>query len=455
MEIIQSNTLSSAKNVPGPRGVDALKTIMDLKKDSCHAYISLRERYGDLVYVPFIDCFFIFHPIDVERVLKDNAKNYLKSKLYKQTKYILGKGLVTSEGELWKRQRRSVGRAFHQKSIQQYAVDMNSIAKNHFDILENRLSKQQCVNIFDIMTNLTFSIACKTIFDVEFSEREQGVKNAFETASEIVIKRAFSPINIPRLIPTPQNIREKNAAKVLDLFLYRIIEKHRKSKSNNFSVLSKLMELAEDSQQMSPEQLRDEAMTLLFAGHDTTSNGITWTLYLLSQNPKAYQKLQKEIDETIFSNQAEMEDLNKLTYLKCVWKESLRLLPPVPHVSRQTIREDLLGGRVIPKSKNVLMSMYAVQRDSRFFEKPEQFIPERFENDHNFNTNGICYFPFVEGPRKCIGYDFANVEAALILVQFLKRFKFELKPGFFPTPKASVTLYPKNGMMMNLQKHIQ
>lgn len=430
--------LKISKRLPGPRGWDAFKVGFDLRADSLGGMKRLRENYGEFVFLPYPRrMFFLFHPESIQYVLKENHKNYTKSKNYKYIMPLLGKGLVTSEGELWRSQRKVVGKEFSPSSISTYIERMHDYTIESFQ----ELNGHEIIDISSYNMKLTLRIATEIFFGINVSEQSDHIGEAMKMVMDDSIRRVYSLYNIPLSIPTPNNRKVNRALKSLDKVVYDLIEK----KQGSSSMLSKLIQ---SNDKMGVQQLRDEIMTLMMAGHETTSNTLTWCLYLLSQNPDKLALLKEEVN-SFTELRPDMKQLNQLNYMQAVLFETMRMLPSVPMLSRQPIEDDYILGHRIPKGTVVSMSQYVTHNDPAHWERPDQFLPERFIDTKP--RPGI-YFPFAEGPRKCVGEEFSLVESKLILFQFLKKFDFEYADSQPPQLNAAITLKPAGPLRLKIKQ---
>jgi cytochrome P450 len=266
--------------------------------------------------------------------------------------------------------------------------------------------------------------------------------------------RSFIALLTPQFIPTPGNLKFNRAMQRLDAIIYAMIRARRESGKQPEDVLSALLDAKDENDKpMNDQQIRDEALTLFLAGHDTTANALSWTWYLLAQHPEVEARLHAEVDDVLASRLPSPADLPKLVYTEMVFSEAMRLYPPGYLLSRTALGDDMLPcGVKIPAGTDVWMSPYVVHRDPRLFPNPERFDPERFSEKARQARHPFAYFPFGGGSRSCIGESFARMEGVLLLAAIAQRFKMELVPGQTIVPEPLVTLRPKNGIVMRLSK---
>jgi cytochrome P450 len=396
-----------------------------------------------------MDVYFLNHPSLIEQVLVSQSQNFAKDKVIQNSRWFLGEGLLTSEGSGWLRQRRLSQPAFHRERMASYGQTMAAYT-------EDMLATWQDGEVRDIhqeMMQLTMRIVAKVLFSVEVkadTERVAGALNILmrhTSGGRMILPPAL------RHIPVPAMIRVKRAVRELDEIVDRIIRQRRASGEDTGDLLSMLMAARdEDGSGMTDRQLRDEILTFLLAGHETTAVSLSWTWYLLSQHPQVEQKLREEWTQVLGGRAPRLEDLPRLPYTDKVVKESMRLYPPAWSLARTVTKEVELGGYRLPVGANVVMSQWILHRDPRFFEQPEQFNPDRWTAEAAQRLPRFAYFPFGGGPRLCIGASFAMMEANLLLAAIAQRFQLRLAPGHSVAALPSITLRPRYGMRMTLSR---
>jgi cytochrome P450 len=406
------------------------------------------REYGDVVELRFMGqpIYLLADPGLIEYVLVENNRNFTKTRILKRNRRLLGEGLLISEGEFWRRQRRLAQPAFHRKRVAAYGEVMAAFAERSLGAWRDG----QTIDVHEEMMHLTLEIVAKCLFDADVGARATDVGKAMKVALEDFSSQRRL-LRIPKGIPTPHNIRFEMAARRLDGVVSAIIENRRKSEEDRGDLLSMLM-LAEDDcgERMTDKQLRDEVMTLFLAGHETTANALSWTFWLLSLNPEVEHELAEELARVLGGRPPTTSDLPALPYVECVLKESMRLYPPAWVVGREAIAECEVGGYRMAAGTMALMSQWIVHRDHRYHEDPERFDPDRWTAQYEKALPRFAYFPFGGGPRQCIGASFAMTEACLILAAVAQRFKMELAPGQRVEPYASITLRPEKGIRMTL-----
>jgi cytochrome P450 len=405
------------------------------------------ERYGDWTPLRFGSrrAFLATHPDLIEAILVAKHRSFRKSAGLRRSSILFGKGLLTAEGDFWRKQRRLIQPAFHRERIAASAQTMVDIADRH-------LQAWQSGSTFDLhadMMRLTMDVAVQTLFGTQVREVET-VARALETGQELFSRWMHYLVMLPDWIPTPRAAGIDRAVRDLNRVVYGIIEERRASGDDRGDLLSMLLQLedADDGQKMSERQLRDEILTLFLAGHETTALNLTWTFVLLAQNPRAAERLHDELDAALAGRLPAVEDLPNLTYTDQVIRESMRLCPPAWVVGREALEDVEIDGRRVPAGASVIMPQYVVHRDPRFFPNPEQFHPERWTPEFTRCLPKYAYFPFGGGPRFCIGNTFAMMESVLLLAAIASRFRLSLVPGKSVTPQAAFTLRPHGGVAM-------
>ena len=368
-------------------------------------------------------------------MLVKNNRNFIKDRVTRSELSILGDGLLTSDGDFWRRQRRLAQPAFHRERVENYAKTMVSYTER---MLEDwKVGEER--DVHRDMMGLTLEIVAKTLVDADIAGDAEKVGEAlgeimahFSDQGSGVFLRM-----IPDSVPTPSNLRFRRANKRLEEFIYGIIEKRRRSGRDTGDLLSMLLHARdEDGSRMSDKQLRDELMTIVMAGHETTAIALSWTFYLLGKHPEVEEKLCSELEATLDGRPPTVEDLPRLSYTDAVIKESMRLYPPAWAIGREALEDCEIGGFHVPAKTQLFISQYVVHHDPRYFENPEAFAPERWADDLEKRLPKFAYFPFGGGPRLCIGQSFARMEAALLLATIVQNFRLEPVAWTTPDPTA-------------------
>lgn len=446
--------------IPQPPGSWILGNVPAFKADMLATLFEGQKTYGDRVRFRLLNkqALFIAHPDDLNYVLIRNNRNFIKTtRGYRAMRQLLGNGLVTSEGDFWLRQRRIAQPSFHKKRIHGFAETMVDVAEKSAREWEARLSAAEggqapVVRLSEEMTKITLDIVGFTLLSTELSSHSAKVNARLQFVLEEVTRRIRVPWSIPLSVPTPGNMRVNRAIAGLDEVVEGIIAERRAGDSRE-DLLTMLMEARDEEtgEGMSDAQLRDEVMTIFLAGFETTATALMWTFYMLSQHPEAEKTLHAELDEVLKSGRRPtLADLPRLEWTRMVIEESMRLYPPVPMLARMSVEDDVIGGYEVPADTFVIISPYVTHRHSDFWESPETFEPERFR-DPKAERPRFAYYPFLGGPRQCIGKSFAMMEAQLVLATLASRFKLRFASDAPAEPNVTITLGVKDEISMRLQ----
>jgi cytochrome P450 len=440
---------------PGPKGWPLVGVSFEIVRDPLKLMQRIARDYGDIVRIPVLlqSRILLNHPDWIEQALIIQQAKFHKSDFTKRAvERMLGQGLLISEGDFWRRQRRLAQPAFHRARINEYGSTMVQIADAH--VREWRDGDVR--DMAHEMMMLTLNTAVRTLFGTTLPGEAEQIGTSLTFLMRYSLGRLRSPIRIPNNWPTPKNRRAQREYDFLDSLVYRIISERqaRGNSEHHNDLLAMLMSaMDEDGTQMTPKQLRDETMTLFLAGHETTAQTLAWTWYMLAQNPGVEARLQEELRTVLGGNLPQGADLIRLPYLHAVVNEILRLYPPAYIVARTSIEPCQIGGYDFPTGTTFLISQWVMHRDPRYYEEPEAFRPERWLDGLADRLPAGAYFPFGDGPRRCIGQGFAMLEASLVIATLARRFRFSLEPGHDVVPEPLVTLRPRNGIRMTLHEN--
>ena len=415
--------------------------------------LSMQREYGDIVHYKIgPQHLYLFNDPDlIKDVLVTNQKNFTKSRGLERARKLLGNGLLTSEDDFHLRQRRLAQPAFHRQRIASYGDTMTAYAHRTRSGWQNDATVDMHVE----MMRLTLAVVAKTLFDADVDAEAAEIGKALTVAFESFNFGLLPFTELLEKLPLPY-VRRFNAARdTLDRTIYRMIEERRATNDDRGDLLSMLLMATDtegDGSGMSDLQLRDEAMTIFLAGHETTANALTWTWYLLSQHPEVEARMHNEIDGALAGRKAGFDDLALLPYTRMVLAESMRLYPPAWAIGRRAINSFEARGYTIPGRSVVLMSQYITHRDPRFFPDPERFDPERWTTDAQAARPKFSYFPFGGGSRVCIGEQFAWMEGILLVATLAQQWKMRLVPGHPVDIQPLITLRPRHGMRMTLER---
>jgi len=439
----------------GPTARYPFQFLVEVARNPLAMMIAMQRDYGDIAYYKIgpQHLFLFNHPDLIRDVLVTNQKNFHKSRGLERAKRLLGNGLLTSEDEFHLRQRRLAQPAFHRQRITAYATTMVDFA----DRTRSSWTDGRTVDMHIEMMRLTLGIVAKTLFDADVDSEAAEIGNAMTQAFESFNYAMLPFTEYLEKLPLPA-VRRFNAARDrLDKTIFRLIGERRASGEDRGDLLSMLL-LAQDTEGdgtgMSDAQLRDEALTIFLAGHETTANALTWTWYLLSQNPEAEARLHAELSSALGGRRPTFDDLPNLPYTRMVLSESMRLYPPAWAIGRRALKSFLAREYEIPAGSVVLMSQYIMHRDERFFPDPERFDPERWTAEAQAQRPKFSYFPFGGGARVCIGEQFAWMEGILLLATIAQQWQMRLVPGHPVDLQPLITLRPRHGMKMTLSSRV-
>ena len=451
--------LSRQKRPPGPRENWLLGSANTIQRDPLGFTMSMFQRYGNVVAVRFLiwPTYMIFHPHDVKHVLQENHRNYSKDTyLIQFLRPFLGQGLFTNDGQSWLHQRRLMQPAFHRKQLATFGTLMTSATEALLERWQDVARSKQPLDVSTEMMRLTLRVVGQALFSIDLSNEADTVGEAFTALMTSISDYIFHPVP-PLVVPTPRNRRIQQSMRKLDSVVQNIITERRQGDDKG-DLLSMLLSARDEEtgEGMNDRQVRDEVMTLLLAGHETTSNALTWTWYLLSQHPDAESRLHAELEQVLGGRTPTVEDLPTLAYTHMVLEEALRLYPPVVGFNRKALADDEVGGYAVPANTLIWLSPYTTHRHPEFWEKPDVFDPERFSPERSAGRPHFAHFPFGGGPRLCIGSNFAMMEAQLILATIAQRYQLRLVPDYRVEPQVLLTMRPRHGLpMMLLEREVK
>ncbi|MBR9922494.1 MAG: cytochrome P450 [Bacteroidetes bacterium] len=404
--------------------------------------------------VPFRRVFVVSGPEEIQKVLQSNHKNYHKSPFYNALKLALGNGLLNSEGNYWKQQRKLMQPVFYKSALHGLYLDMKSETENYMEWLKMELTQNAHFDLAKETMRITASIVLQSLFSSDAPLSRDEMYKMMVELQEYVMMRALSPQKFPLALLKGQHHRFLKYRRKIDDALYQMIDKRAKETDPPHDLLSMLTFArdAETDEGMPREAIRDELITLFAAGHETTANALAWIFRLLAANPEKEAILQKEIQTVLGARLPEMADFKDMPYTRAVIEEGMRLYPPAYAVGRLAIHDDEVGGFHIPKKSIMFLSIYALHRNPEIWEDPNSFRPERFLPDAPAIPRN-AYMPFGFGPRKCIGYQFAMMEMQLLVPAFLQNVHFTF-PEKWPEPQTLITLRPKGGMKVVINRRM-
>ena len=429
--------------------------LLAIRRNPTGVFLGAARRYGDVAYFRIGPRrgFLITNPADIRHVLQDNARNYHKSPLYEKLRMSLGNGLLTSEDEFWLRQRRIAQPAFHRQRIAGLASVMAEAAREAAAGWQTIASAGRPVDVAEEMMRVTRTVVVRALLGGDLGPFTNEIDEAWALINQH-IGESFWSLGLADRFKLSKRRRFDAARAVLRGTVDYVISQRRRNPSDSPDLLSMLMSARDEEtgEAMTDEQLRVEVTTFLLAGQETTSLALTWTWYLLSQHPDARRRLEDEIDRVLDGRPPEYADLANLPYTRMVIDESLRLYPPAWGFSRQAMADDELGGFHLPRGWLAFVIPFVLHRLPAFWCDPEVFDPERFSPEQSADRPKFVYLPFGAGPRQCIGNQFALIEAQLVTATLAQRYRLHLVPGHTVEPWPLVSLRPRFGMPMVIER---
>jgi cytochrome P450 len=420
------------------------------RRDPLALFTDAARRFGDLVEMPFgprTNAYLVSHPDLLKTVLQDRHTRYGKEpRTTAKLEQYLGQGLLTSDGELWLRQRRLIQPAFHRRRVDEFGELMVEEARTHLD----RWQAGQPFDLFEDLSDLTLRIIGRAMFGADVGAFSDEFHHAVNTVGQITTRRLMSYLNLPYWLPTPDNLAFNRARGTLDGIVHGLIRQRRHATDPGSDLLGMLLEARdeESGQRMDDRQVRDEVLTIFLAGHVTTAVGLSWTNYLLATHADVRERLGSEVNEAFGGAEPAIDSLDRAPGLGMTIDESMRLYPPAWVMTRRAKADEQLGGFDIPAGSMVILSIYLAHRHPAFWPDPGLFDPSRFASETAAGRHRFAFAPFGGGPHQCIGNGFALLEMRIILAMLLQRWRLDLAPGARVDTWPMITLRPRNGMWM-------
>lgn len=438
---------------PGPAPLQFFLDLTKFRQDALGGFFKAALTYGDVVrYRGVWVSHQLSHPDHIQHVLQANYANYRKGRGYKILKLSLGEGLLTSEGALWQRQRKMTQPSFQNQQVSSFVGVMAQNAQALVRRWESNAAQHAAFDVVPDFMRLTLNIAAEVLFTTNLEADAESIRRTLDIGRDYSVDRAWSIFPAPLSIPTKRNREYRAALGNIHGIIDRIIAERRRTPERISDLLTMLMEARdENGAPMSDKQLRDEVITLLTAGHETTTLVLAWTCFLIGTRPEVVERMTAEA-AFLNGRSPSYEDVMKLRYSRMVVEESMRLYPPVWTMARTAIADDEIGGYRIPAGSEILIFPYITQRHPKWWQEPDVFRPERFAPENSAARPRYAYLPFGAGPRTCIGLNFAMTEILVVLTTILQRFR--LKLAIDPAkiwPDPSVTLQPRPGVPVMLE----
>lgn len=430
---------------PGPDGWPLIGDTRAFASDRLGYVTRLAREYGDVVRTRMAggrEFYALFHPDHLRHVLVDHNDRYVKGRFFQRQLDFLGTGVLNAEGEAWRRQRHAVEPAFHPDRIREYASFMTAFAERTVD----RWGDDEVRDVHADTMRLTLEVVAKALFDVDLGTEEAAVGEALSTIMAANRRRTERLVALPEWVPTPEGRALERAERRLDAVVEGIIDE-RRAAGDAGDVVSALLAAGMDE-----SAIRDEVMTLLLAGHETTAQALTYTWWLLAHHPRVEATLLDELDDVLGGEPPTAADVEALEYTERVVRESMRLYPPVWGLLREPVEDDVVGGYRVPAGATVGLYQWVVHRDPRFYEDPLAFDPDRWSDAFRSSLHPFAYVPFSAGPRRCLGDRFARLEAQLVVATVLQRYHFEAVPGEDLELAPSITLRPADGLRLRVRR---
>jgi cytochrome P450 len=441
----------SARIPPGPPGDFLFGNLRDFKANPLQLLLQLWREHGNVsrFRIGLTEFYLINHPELITHVLVDKDKRYRKSRLDIQAiGPFVGQGLLTSEGDLWKQQRRLLQPLFTQQMFESYTSIITDYVAEMLLGWETWSKGGTTFDVGEQMTALTMRIIAKTILGIDFAGARKDLLEAFEVGLDYANSVVETIVPVPDWVPTPGHLRFRRAKKVLDDAVNELIEQRRRDNREGKDLLSLMMRARDEETGavFTDDLLRDDALTFFAAGHETTAQSLKWSFYMLSRHPEVGQKVYDEARRVLEGRTPTFKDVGQLEYTKMVIQEVMRLWPPVWLMDREAVAEDELDGYPVAPGTQVAFSQWIMHRHPDYWENPEGFDPERFSPEHSAGRPHGVYFPFGIGPRVCIGNTFSLLEMQLIIPMILQRYRLDVMPSPPVVPKPTFTLRPMYGV---------
>lgn len=451
-DVVSSIEKETESEVPGSEGAFFVGKAREMLKDPLDLLMTTWRRFGDVSRLkmgPNV-AYFIVNPVHIEHVLVTNARNYVRDDFaFREVENLLGRGLLTMDGEDWRRRRRLMQPAFHLQKINAMAADMVGEVAALMDRLKTAAERSEPLDIAEETGQLALNIVNRSL--LRTTPRDSAV--VLEVMPELlstIARRSRAILRIPDAVPTPMNQRYRDAVETMDRIVNTTIEQRLRSPERGHDLLSMLLDARDEEtgEALNPADLRNEVFTLILAGHETTAVALSWIFYLLSKHPTVTRELTAELNAVLGGRTPTAEDIPKLVYTRAVIEEAMRLYPPAVLNFRKAVGEDRIAGYTIPACGTIWMSPYVTHRHPELWPNPEGFDPVRFLPERDRDRHACAYMPFGAGGRKCIGFMFAMMEMQIAVAMIAQAYALDLVPGFQPELDVGFTLRSRNGIWM-------
>ena len=447
-------TSTSSRGAPGPPGLPFIGNLLAFRRDVLALALAASREFGDVVRFRLgpRTVHLLNHPDHVAHVLQRHHARYKRSdRSAAKIAMVCGDSLLTTDGPVWARQRRLVQPALHAQEVAGFG---SMIAAATRDMLDRwRRDAAHPIPIDAEMNRLAYDIATASLFGTGISDDADTVASAMDVLLEDTYRRIAQPIDLPLWVPTPANRRFREARAALDDVVYRLIARRRAEGGPPRDVLGRLLGATDNDSgpEMTDTALRDQTITLLLSGHETTATALSWTFFLLAGHPDVEVRLHGEVDERLGGREPSASDVQSLDLVTRVLNESMRLYPPIWILERYVLEDDEIGGYEIPRGSTVVICPYALHRHPAFWNRPDEFDPDRFAGGTDGAAAG-AFLPFGAGPHHCIGSHFAMLTTRIVLAMVAQRFRLRLAPGARPAPKGGITLRVRDRLTMTAEE---
>lgn len=454
-----TNAFKTAKKI-NQKGMPLIGLLWSMKKDPLKFFTEISRDYGEVVplRLGLETIYFINHPEHLKRIFQDNRENYIRSKYYGQLSPIIGDGLFTLEGKAWRKQRKTTQPAMSGPNLQKMISHMVAATQEQIDKFGVYAAKDQAFDITIEAFHLKLEIVMRALFSTRLNQDNfKTVLNSLTIILKEIETRIWEIFPTPLWMATKRNIKLRRAISALREIISNVIMERLNKKASSDDLLNTLIEAEKACgwDENSHDSIRDQVISIAIAGHETGAISLCWLAYTLSKNPEIARKIRQEANEVIASKTPDYQTFQNLKYTQKVFKEILRLYPPLWTVSRQAKEEDFLGQQKIPKGAIVMISPYTIHRHPKFWKNPEGFDPERFTEENENARHKFAYFPFGGGPHLCLGNRFGMIDGVLSLAMICQKFDFELVTGqkIFPIPMT--TLRPNGPMLIKVRRELE
>jgi cytochrome P450 len=445
------------RSIPRAAGLPFLGSLPAVLSEQLDFFVNARAKYGDVFAVKLgpTEIIALTHPEHAQHVLRDNAKNYWKGgPLWAGLRTLFGNGLPVSDGDFWRRQRRMMQPHFHRERLAELVDLMVEAIDEGMETWDAVAASGEPFNISPALARMTMKVIVKTMFGATITAEQADYVAREMTYAMDYLVRGIVTQSLPPWLPMPGRERYQAALRTIDAIVLRIIDERRREKKDRADLLGMFLAMvdADTGERMTDAQLRDEAVTIFFAGYDTTAQSLNWSTHFLTQKPQMLRALEGEVDAALGSARPAFSDVQRLGYAQRVLREAMRLRPPSYWIPRTAIEEDTIDGFPIPAGASVGVMTYAIHQHPSAWERPKEFDPSRFLPERSANRHGLAWMPFGAGQRMCIGNDFSLLEGQLILARIAQRYALSAVPGRTAAIHVSTMLRPKDGVWVRLQK---